>query len=244
MKDFHLHSTFSFDGTGSIDDYFNLARTNNYKAICFTEHDEILESLDSFQNYIYYITRFQNKDENTIILKGLEIDINKILYVDNGVYNNLDFILCSLHFNAKTPVEYYRKLFELLSNKRIMNKFDSIAHIDFPLRYSIFASSFFKEFYKDSFFYIERILNLLINNNKSLELNTANFLGENKEISFKFWNELLNIFEHNNGALLTIGSDSHSIDDFIKSTKNRNSILNELGLNEDDFIIYKNHKYM
>lgn len=241
MKDFHIHSSFSFDSSTQIEKYIDIAIKNNFEAICFTEHDEILQTDQIFKNYIQNIQK-KLYTNNLQIFSGIEFDIVNINFLKKEIYDQLDFILCSFHQNSKTPVEYYINLYKLLLDNNNFNKIDCIAHIDFPLRYSVFASSFFEQFEEVSFFYLERILQILVENKISLEINAENFLSPYKDIAFRFWKKLIQIYRRKNGYLFTFGSDSHSIDDFINTINNRNEILSELELNENDFVSYKNHK--
>lgn len=241
MNDSHIHSYFSFDSRTSIESYIDFADKNNFKAICFTEHDEILDSQDLFEKYLKHINKCSNRT-HIEILAGIELDIMNISKINLNIYNSLDFILLSYHQSCRTPIEYYANLYNLLLNCEIFSFFDSLAHIDFPLRYSNFSSLFEDQFENESFYYIEKILIFLIENNKALEINTENFLTANKNISIKFWNKVIDFYKKNNGKLLTYGSDSHNMDDFINSILNRNSILLNLRLTDSDLISYKNHK--
>ncbi len=241
MKDFHLHSTFSFDGTSSIENYLEFADKNNYLAICFTEHDELLEITDNFQNYIDAIKK-NSSQYKTTLYAGIEAEINNLTDIENNTYDKLDFILCSFHQNSKTPIDYYINFFDLLNDESIFDRFDAIAHLDFPLRYNDFAINFFQYFSNISFVYIEKILQKLAKKEKALEINIENFLGKNKEISLKFWKNIIDIFKKNGGLYFTYGSDSHSLNNFMNSTKIRKSIIESLGLNESDFVIFDNHK--
>lgn len=241
MKDLHIHTIFSFDGKAKIESYINFAKQNFFDTIGFAEHDEIIDSMTLFKNYLNTISK-NDKKTNVNILSGIELDIKNISNLSSFIYNSLDFILCSYHLICKTPTEYYINFYNLLLDKKIFSLFDVLAHIDFPLRYNLFANSFFDQFSKDSFQYIEKILLLLINNNKSLEINSGIFFRDYKDVATKFWQKVIEIYKKNKGYLFTFGSDSHNLDDFILSISHRKEILNLLGLDESDFMSYKKHK--
>jgi len=241
MNDFHIHSNFSFDSSTPIEKYVDFANNSGYSSLCFTEHDMILESDEFLSNYLQNIKKF-NTGKQINVFAGIEIEINKIFSLNIKIYNELDFILCSFHQNSKTPIDYYINFYKLLSESKDLDRIDSIAHIDFPLRYSNFAESFFYNFEQNSFFYIEKILDIMTKNRISLEINIENFLSSYKEISFKFWKKLIEIYKNKNGFLFTFGSDSHSLDDFVLATNKRKIVLQELNLIEEDFVSYKKHK--
>lgn len=241
MKDFHIHSSFSFDSSTCIAKYVDFAKNFGYNYLCFTEHDMILESNEILNNYLQNAKKY-NLSKQINVLFGIEIEINKISSLNLQTYNELDFILASFHQNCKTPIDYYINFYKLISESKDLAKIDSIAHIDFPLRYSAFAESFFDNFEQNSFFYLEKILDIMIKNNISLEVNIENLLSSNFETSFKFWRKLIEIYRRKNGFLFTFGSDSHSLDDFILATNKRKIVLEELNLVEKDFVAYKKHK--
>lgn len=241
MKDFHIHTIFSFDSSTPPEAYIDYAMKNNFNSICFTEHDEILDSSELFEKYLLNIKKIQSK-YNLLISIGIELDITQISKISNKIFDSTDFILGSFHQNSKTPVDYYANFYNILMSENKLNLIDSIAHIDFPLRYSNFAQSFFEQFSQSSFYYIEQIINLIFEKKIILELNSENFFGTNEDESIEFWKRIIEIYKKIGGKYFTYGSDSHNLNDFVNNITNRETLLNALGLKESEFITYKNHK--
>ena len=102
-----------------------------------------------------------------------------------------------------------QKYFETIYKLCEWNKFDSLAHLTYPLRYITgkykidVDLSRFKEI-------IDEILALLIKNEKALEINTSGYFNELKDILPNA--EIVKRYKELGGNYITIGSDSHFCD--------------------------------
>ena len=246
--DFHLHSNFSSDSDTRMEDMIQAAIKRGLETICFTEHMDLdyPEVCGSFQAdipaYKQEICRLQSVFQDIIDIRfGIELGMQSHLaqrYSALAAEYPFDFIIASQHlvggqdpyyreyWNGKEEQNVYREYFsELLSNLQSMKEFDTVAHLDYIVRYGPNQNQFYSyQSYADC---IDPILEYIIDQEKCLEVNTAGLkygLGHpNPEES------ILKRYRELGGERITIGSDAHQPEhiayDFIKAK----AILKELG---------------
>lgn len=229
MYDCHIHSDFSIDGKYLMEEMVLGAISKNMKSICFTDHIDfdVTENKIDFEfrpnDYFKKIKQVKYKYMDKIeILAGVEIGIQPHLY---SRYNELvdknpfDFVIASVHaidgkdihadnftYNKK-PLEalaiYYDYLYQSIKK---YDNYDVIGHIDYIDRYFEDFSKIpdFKEYYT----YVRKILELVIEQGKGIEINTAGI-----KYGLGYYHpkiEILKLYRSLGGEIITIGSDAHS----------------------------------
>ncbi len=129
-----------------------------------------------------------------------------------------DFVLGSIH-NLENMEDFYfldysnydvddllEKYFNAIYQLCLWDKFDSLAHLTYPLRYIKGNAKIDIDLTRFSDI-IEQILKTIIRNGKALEINTSGlFLDLNETLPPK---NIVQLFKDLGGEYLTIGSDSH-----------------------------------
>ena len=247
MYDCHIHSDFSIDGKFLMEEMVLGAIEKNMKSICFTDHidfdvtknriDIDFRTDDYFKKIKQVKYKYMDKIE---ILAGVEIGMQPHLrHRYNEFINNnpFDFVIMSIHsieredIHAdnftydKRPLEaltiYYEYLYQSIKN---YNNYDVIGHIDYIDRYFEVPSQIpcFKEYYP----YVKQILELIIQQGKGLEMNTA---GVKYGLGYYHPKiEILKLYKELGGEIITIGSDAHNPEFIGYEYKEVEKLLREL----------------
>ncbi len=229
IVDLHTHTDNSFDGHHSTMFLCESACMKGMRAIAFTDHLEMdvffrdnfnRTALQSFFEVAKAASAFKGK---LIVCKGVELGQP---YYNAAVTDKLlstikyDFIIGSIHNLPEMQdfyymdfsddnIDYYSLLdqyFECELKLAQWDKFDTLAHLTYPLRYikGNYGKPVDMSRYAEI---IDEILLTLIKNKKSLELNTA---GLRKPIGTTSPDEdILKRYKELGGSLITIGSDAH-----------------------------------
>lgn len=229
MYDFHLHSDFSMDAKSSIDSMCISAIEKNLKGICFTDHidlDVTKNKLDFHfrtQDYLRDLKSAKYRYDGKLqVFSGLEIGMQSHLVenydeiIQNGIF---DFVIMSIHClgensefideflnSADTIIAlelYYKTMYECV---KVFDNYDVLGHIDFVDRYFIDKTHIPK--YERVFPIIEKILKLIIEKGKGIEVNTASLRYGLDYLHPKL--SILKLYKELGGEIITIGSDAHS----------------------------------
>jgi histidinol-phosphatase (PHP family) len=239
--DTHIHSSFSADGHCSLDEMCLAAISKGFDVVCFTEHFDMnpLDRGSGFFDYVKYsdaLKTAQDKYSGKIkILKGLEFSEPHLYVGELERFNSLDFdfILGSVHwvqdnwigdksYSGSLPVaELFRRHYRETLKACETGLFDSLAHIDFPVRY-------LPDSYEDIPL-LEGILNALIEKDISLEINTSPLRkGKTSENPSK---SIQRMYIGKGGKHFTIGSDAHN-------AKDVGTYINSIARNQDLVFCY------
>lgn len=255
--DLHLHSDFSTDSDTPMETMIREAIRRGMKGICFTEHMDMdypppYEGFEvDLPAYLAQITRLRELYRPQIDVRiGLELGMQPHLaprYRELLVGLPLDFVIASQHlvgridpyypeiWETRSEQEVYRAYFEeLLSNLKTMDDYDTIAHLDYIVRYGPNQNRFYSyEAYADC---IDPILEHVITREKCLEVNTAGLkygLGHpNPEES------VLKRYRLLGGKRITLGSDAHRPEHIAWDFDTAAAILRELGFSH--YTVFKN----
>lgn len=259
MLDFHIHSDFSVDSKESLDNIAKKAIERNLKYICITDHVDFESSIDGADimfrpdDYFRDLKKFKHKYKNDLeILIGVEIGMQPNLYrrYDEFINNYpFDFVIMSIHsidgkdiFNNSNSKyvdssllieKYYDQMLECVTN---FNNYDTLGHIDFIDRY--FNTQYVYDNSNIINDKISKILNLLIQNNKGLEINSASLRYNLDFIHPK--PSILNLYKKYGGEIVTFGSDSHICEYIGYEYKTAEKLLKNLGFKHIYF--YKQRK--
>lgn len=230
--DCHLHSHHSEDSRASMEEMILKGIDMGLNTMCFTEHNDFdypdtpkepgpLFVLNT-DSYLYELIGLKEKYAGQIrVLFGVELGMQPHLMRANSVYAksyDFDFIIASSHlcngkdpyfpafFEGRSDEEAYREYFESeLENIRKFSNFDVYGHLDYVVRYGAnMDRDYSYEKYKDIY---ERILMLLLDRGKGIELNTGGVKYGMRDLHpcmgvLKRYREL-------GGEIITIGSDAH-----------------------------------
>jgi predicted metal-dependent phosphoesterase TrpH len=96
----HIHTTYSYDGTFSLQDFVNLAKSRHYDFIILTEH---AEDFDEKKMQIVVNECSNVSDEAFLVIPGLEFNVNGIHILGIGIEN---------YIRETEPGELIRKIHE------------------------------------------------------------------------------------------------------------------------------------
>lgn len=261
ISDCHNHSNFSFDAYDSLENMCKRAIELGFLHYGCSDHCECNDYYSEVYPYHKsakhsYEKLMELKEVYPFLLAGVELGqplqaLDSALDVLNG--RDYDFVIGSLHnvkgeedfyyWDKQTPKtekdinyflnSYFTEILEMLD----WGKFDSLAHLTYPLRYIKYPDGSKVTFdpYMD---YVEQIFNTLIHKGIALEINTSGLrqaIGETmpNEKILKFYKEL-------GGELITIGSDAHCVKDLGKGLNEGLALLQSLNFKQ--FTVYKNRK--
>ncbi len=246
--DHHVHTNDSPDADkeATMTRYIKRASELNMAGVVFTDHLDLDTPVKLFQDIIDY-TRYHKhflevqKNSSIPIRMGIEIGYQPHL---NNALNALlgrvpfDFVICSMHvtdgldyyngdfFLGKTQDEAYMRYFEsVLEAVNRYDNYDVFGHLDYIIRYGGYET---KDYAIDRYeAIIKEILNVIVRNQKGLEINTSGFrydLGvTHPKITVLKW------FKELGGEIVTLGSDAHKVDDLAGDFDKAVAILKEVG---------------
>lgn len=227
FSDSHMHSEHSFDGNDSVVMLCEQAIKLGLYSITITDHCECNE---------YFANNVRKSIEASIIASGrARATYSEKIRVYTGVelgqptQNKLaadevlslcdyDFVIGSLH-NLKNEQDFYfleyndsnvkellERYFTQLYELAVDNRFDTLAHITYPLRY-IYGKVTEEVKYDTYKLMIDEILKILVKNDKALEINTS---GLRQRIGVTLPGEaVISRFKELGGKYITVGSDAH-----------------------------------
>ena len=161
---------------------------------------------------------------------------------------NFDYVIGSSHQVDKMD-PYYPEYFEklgvkggvrryftsIIENIDAYKNFDAYGHLDYIIRYSDEAKSVTYDDYKDI---VLEILQLLIDNDKALEINTGAYKFGLAEPNPSI--QIIKDYKKMGGKLITIGSDAHNPSQTYIGYDKLPNILRECGFNS--YYVYKGRK--
>lgn len=221
MFDTHVHTKISTDSNMDIEEAIKSAQNKNISMI-ITEHMDLKfpkEGLFCFDsnNYFEEYSKYRGKN----LLLGVEIGMKDDCVEESRELlnkNPFDYAIGSIHLVANMDI-YYSDFYNGKSKKEAYEEYlnsmlkciknydfiDSMGHIDYISRYANFEDK--EIYYHDFSDIIDEILQVLIEKDKCIELNTRRLDDE------KAAKNLINIyrrFRELGGKNITIGSDAHN----------------------------------
>lgn len=264
ISDSHCHSICSFDAKHTVDMMCSRAIDLGLYSVAITDHCEVNGYADpnssEFGDFskripqsVEDIKQAQKKyGDKIIILRGIELGqpMQDLKSADVALaLDDFDFVLCSVH-NVRNEQDFYwlkytkefaeeilgRYFDEVLQTAK-WNKFDSLAHLTYPLRYIIGEHKIDVDLSKFQDV-IDEILLTLVKNKKALEVNTS---GLRQKIGVTLPDEgIIKRFKELGGEYVTIGSDAHCTDDLGKGIEEGMSLVKKCGF--DCYTIFKKHE--
>ena len=227
LCDYHIHTSLSFDASGTVDDVCRAAIERGLHEIGFSEHVGIDPSdeaygtlnLDSYKQAIQ--TARQHYADKLLVRMGVEIDFRSVVTDLTKQYlesHEFDFVTGAVHyldgeillrtdiFEHRPAQEVWEDYFtETLAMVRT-GLFDIVAHLDVPKRghvplFGPFDCTTCEE-------QIRAILSEIIRREAVLEINTAGLRKQANELFPSM--DILKLYRQLGGELITFGSDCHS----------------------------------
>ncbi len=233
LADYHTHTKYSFDSKEEPETLCKKAIEKGLTAIAITDHYDC-----DYKEFEYpMVFDMVNRRKEIMKLKEKYAGRLDVIYgIELGQPHNcaedavkllregeFEFVIGSLHNLRKLPDFYYfdytkvkgnvlrsmiKKMFNELCAVADFGGIDTLAHITYPHRY-IKAAGLdidFKEYYSE----FDKLYNLLIKNDISLEINTST-LWKGYDFTMPT-EELLKLYYECGGRLITVGSDAHAGD--------------------------------
>lgn len=248
--DLHLHSVYSEDSDASVESMVLAGIDAGLDTMCFTEHIDLdfpgpagAWEADPAA-YGAAISDARGKYADRIhLLFGAEFGMQMGLasrYEALEKKHGFDFILASVHLlDRKDP--YYPEFWEgkeessviryyfetILENIRLMDTYDSLAHLDYVVRYSPSRGASYH--WEDHKTVIDEILTHIIHRDKALEINTSPYRK-----GFAYPNPcggILQRYKDLGGRLITIGSDAHTPKDVAAGIEKAAALAKSTGFN-------------
>lgn len=257
ISDCHSHSACSPDGHGSPAEMLAAAQSLGLYAYALTDHCEAHQYEKRFAERTPLAKEkmqelSQSVSGGTRFLCGVELGQpfrNTELADKIAADPAYDFIIGSLHHlredidfgfylrrmreGGDPPPEdvtnsyitrYFGELLELIA----WGRFDSLAHITYPLRYLYPASA--APNYRPWQEQLEQVLTELITHDKALELNTSCIWRTDRPTLPDL--EIFKLYRSLGGKLVTIGSDAHYREDIAKGIEQGMELLQTAGFTE------------
>ncbi len=261
LIDCHNHSNNSFDATGAVKDICARADELNMLAFAVTDHCEFY--VETLSKCIERISASKKEVEafrenykgNCQFLTGFEIGQGVDFLEDTKKVIELfpcDVVLSSYHNNSfgddfghmnfdhytdeeiKSFIDFY---FDKTYESAKILDMDVLTHLTYPLRYvvgdykrKVDINIFIKK--------IELIFKVIIENGISLEINTS---GLRQKIGETLPNkDLLLLYKSLGGELVSLGSDSHHVEDVGKGIKEGIELLKETGFTHITYFKQRN----
>jgi len=228
LTDMHTHCERSFDCEIPFAVMCDSAIKNGVKVLALTDHCDL--DTDSDETAVMNNIRLSIADasvqgdmlKDTLkVIRGIELGQplhNKALAEKIVEIDELDFILCSLHeikdrqdfyyldYNKEDIQSLLTIYFDEITDMVKWNKFDSLAHLTYPIRYICGEYGIKVDLidYKDK---IDEILSTLARNGKALEVNSSGLGMKIGETLPPEW--IIRRFRELGGEYVTVGSDAH-----------------------------------
>ncbi len=222
LCDCHVHTDNSFDSEAPAERQVMRARELGLEYIAITDHCDILEwdraaVLRSNQQAAALNAQYGD----ITVLRGIELGEPLQRLDEAEVALELceyDFVLCSLH-NLRGMEDFYflhpapdeaDRLLELYFSELLemvrWNKFDSLAHMTYPLRYIVGREGINPDMSRH-LPVIREILGTLASNGRALEINTSGMRSPKGFLMPTL--EYVKLFRELGGKYVTLGSDAH-----------------------------------
>ncbi len=246
LTDYHLHTNYSIDSNVSIINRAKWAIENGINEICLTDHMEC----EFNENYhIHNFTKYNQEIKEAQDLYGDKLKIK--FGMELGLIPHLkksakemvktydfDFIIGSTHEVNRVPLydgSYYtgkdkitafnEYLEEVLSNSILFDEYDVYGHFDYVYRYSHYDDN--KLHYNDHKEIIDAIFRNFVERGKGIEINLSGVrYGHN---SFHPNLDILRSFKAQGGEIVTIGSDTHNLQEVKPLLLQAQDMLKEAG---------------
>lgn len=257
LMDMHSHTDNSPDGQDAIMYMCEIALDKGLRAISFTDHCEVdtistnKYAVKAVDQAFYEAVKARNVYTGRIIV-GAGVELGQPTFdIDNAnmVVNrhNYDIILASMH-NKRDGEDYYYVDYSKVDVDELMENYfkdvletarwdgyDSLAHLTYPIRYIKGKYDIDVDIYK-YIDIIDEILKAVASQEKALEINTSGLRQAIKQTLPP--KDIVKRFKDFGGKYITIGSDTHNVDNIGYGVDKAMKMCSECGF---DFVtLYQN----
>lgn len=257
LFDSHSHSENSIDGAHSVTFMMEAAVTVGLQGLAVTDHFDVdydadYQCSERLRQMALDVAMTREAFRQQIILTtGIELGQAAFDYTAAERALRLahfDFVLLALHRVQRRWKDFYRMNFSKVSPDELhailtayfdemaesvrWGQFDALAHMTLPLRYILRTGGPQAELerYRER---IEEILELLVKENKALELNLSGIWAPPGESMPPQW--VVRRFGELGGKYVTLGSDAHSADHLGGGLQEGMALLQEAGFTHFTF---------
>ena len=255
--DSHCHSDHSRDGSDSLTALYQRAAALGLHTLTVTDHCEVNAYLSEGYRDSVIVSYQENRAlagesfSGPEVLAGIEIGqpMQQLSYANQALDRcDYDFVLASVH-NVRGEADFYeldyglvdvdhflRRYFAELEEVVAWGRFDSLAHLTYPLRYIVGEHHIPVDLERYAV-EIDAILSGLVQKKKALEVNTS---GLRQQLGRTMPHlELVKRFRQLGGEFVTVGSDAHAAADLAKGVEEGYDLLREAGFQE--VTVYRRH---
>lgn len=246
--DYHLHTSFSFDSTGNPEDYIRKAIDVGLDEICFTDHNDFEPTnvwALAVEDYMKALLPLKEKYKDQILVKiGIEVGLDMMTKerVENLVaLYPFDFVIGSIHtykmedmgamdfYLHKTKEEVHDIYFHAMKEcVEKIDAFDVLGHLDYIRRYGPYEDKCIDYgVYQDI---IDEVFAMLISKGKGIEINLSGFRTAANE-SLPNYEQIKRYYDLG-GRIITIGTDSHTVDTVGMDVDRAIAMCKEIGFTE------------
>lgn len=247
LADYHLHSSYSFDGKQTLEELCEAALRQGLDEIAVTEHMDlfrgkpyryILNCEESFRELEKVRKRYQGV---LTIRRGIELGQPMRNPEEAEAFLRdwpLDFVIGSLH-NMEHDIDvgtyrydqvdwdvFFPHYLEWLKDLAENYDYDVLGHVTYPMRYLYLQTK--RELspmaWKDAF---SEIFRIVIARGKGIELNTSSIARGTGPLMPT--EELLVLYRELGGEIITTGSDAHVKEQTGKTARMGQGILRKAG---------------
>lgn len=229
--DMHVHSDASFDGKDDFETIMRAAAFQNLDFVAITDHCDLVPQENGYAMYEQNQARIALQIQLCEQMNRKACQLIHGIEIGNPMYDRkradqfvsereLDFVIGAIHYfdfdtdylyldyeNPQVREFYLKEYFSRMLELAQWGNFDSLAHLDYPLRAMdglVACPPSFAE-YRDE---IIPILETIANKGIALEINTRGTYDWQKRTGPELW--VLKEFHRLGGKHITIGSDAHT----------------------------------
>ncbi len=256
--DSHMHTWWSTDSEADPMDMCRAAVNARLDTIIITDHHDIGCPAGGFEQdedtYPQQVRALARRVEGRLrVLTGIELGLQttqeaRIKRFLKDHRSDYDEIIGSTHYIlGEDPWEasywadhpgtegYVRYYEALVNNIRMFEGFDTVGHLDYPIRYGLRERRPYREAdYSDA---IDTVLKTLIERGTALECNTAAWplMGRPNPSD-----TILFRYRQLGGELITVGGDAHDPDHVAQYFKEASDLLKQIGFTY--YAVFEQHR--
>lgn len=244
VYDQHLHTYFSDDSKETYENYLKIAKRDGDTHFVATDHVDLEKAStgkDRIPDFKGQIETIKQLEEEYAIKMLLGVEIGYKPSVQKRLEDIVrgypfDAVILSIHESEESAVghekfltgysndEIYTRYLDLyLKAVSDFQDYDILGHIDFILRY--IGAVEMKKHEQE----LEKIYKHVIQNQKSLELNTR-FFYQKKELSYL--ETILDVYKQCGGEWISLGSDCHEYENFKGGFEEAKAFMKRFGFSE------------
>lgn len=251
MIDQHVHSVYSIDSNEPMENYI---KNTDSKIITFTEHYDLGDPFNDYKDVTFDIIGQKEKMialesiYNVQMLQGIEIGYSRKHKdrIKEVLKHSFDVVLLSVHHNddydymmdikKKTKFELVEEYYTLIEEALDYGyDADVLTHMDFGLRLRGISLEELSTFEPQ----IKRILQKLIDQDMSFEVNAKGFTTYNQKEVYDYY---LSLYKEIGGINIVVNSDAHTCDYYEYNFKEIYAFLIDKGFNRVCYYINRKRK--